>query len=144
MLVTTLLCASKTKRYAILFLLLTCFASCAGLQFSQQSLDDTENITNAAVSLISKSDEPFTTHAAEVERLRQQVMNIYAREQTRKMNQPTISMWKEVISGDGNLFALLDLWKANGRLSPAMRDESVKKIQRLLSSIYDLESHKRG
>ena len=46
------------------------------------------------------------------------------------------------MNGEGNLFALLDLWKSTGTLLPAMRVESVRKIERLLNSIYDLEMHK--
>ena len=134
----------QVTRYILLLLFSAALVSCGGLQFSQQSLDQTEKITNDAVALLNKSHTNYADHAAEAENLKQQVRSIYAFEQTRKMNQATISMWREVIEGDGNLFALLDLWKANGTLSPAMRDESVKKIQRLLNSIYDLEDHKRN
>lgn len=126
----------------MLFLVIA-FTSCSGLQFSQQSLDETQNITTTSLDLISKSNTPYANHSEAVEKLKSQVQAIYVKEQTRKSNQATISMWKEVISGDGNLFALLDLWKQNGTLSPAMRDESMKKIQRLLNSIYDLEQHKQ-
>lgn len=130
--------------YFLLLFLSATIVGCGGLQFSQQSLDQTEKITTDAITLLNKSQTHYTEHGGEAEMLKQQVRNIYTYEQTRKMNQATISMWREVIQGEGNLFALLDLWKANGTLSPAMRDESVKKIQRLLNSIYDLEEHKRN
>ena len=124
--------------------LMLCLFSCAGLQFSQQSLIDTEQVTDAAITLLGKSNNPFSQHSTEVEKLKQQVQEIYRKEQLRKMNVATISMWSEVMNGDGNLFALLDLWKSNGTLSPAMRVESVRKIERLLNSIYDLEMHKKS
>jgi peptidase E len=127
-----------------LFLLcIVVLTSCAGLTFSQQSLDDDQRIITDAVALIQKSNEPYTAHASEVEKLRTFITEVYQREQSRKMNNATVAMWQEVMNGNGNLFSLLDQWKTNGSLSAAMTTEASRQIQRLLNSIYDLEKYKK-
>jgi hypothetical protein len=122
---------------------ITLLVSCAGLTFSQQALDDDQRISSDAIALVQKSNESYATHAADVDKLRSFIMEVYQREQTRKMNNATVAMWNEVINGKGNLFDLLDQWKANGSLSPAMTTEASRQIQRLLNSIYDLEKYKK-
>jgi hypothetical protein len=122
---------------------ITLLVSCAGLTFSQQSFDDNQKISEDAVALVKHSNESYSQHAAEADRLRSYILQVYQREQTRKGNNATVAMWNEVINGKGNLFDLLDQWKANGTLSPAMTTESTRQIERLLHSIYDLEKYKK-
>lgn len=128
------------------FLFVVCMAvmiGCAGLTFSQQSLQDDQQITRDAVELIKNANENYSKHAAAAETLRAYVTQVYQREQTRKGNNATVAMWNEVMTAKGNLFDLLDQWKTRGTLSPATTKEASRQIERLLNSIYDLENHKK-
>jgi hypothetical protein len=133
----------KTMHKFLLALSLTVLVACAGLKFSQQSLDDTKRIMDQVTSLLQQSNEKYTGHAAEVDKVKQEVLAVYAKEQARKGNDATIAMWGEVINAKGSLFDFFDKWKANNTISRAMREQSVIQIQRLLNSIYDLENHKK-
>jgi len=117
--------------------------SCAGLRYNAVSLLNATDIKNDALSLISKSNEQYSLHEDEAELLKAKVLNQYIDETKRKLNHATVAMYSELMNSNGSLYSLLDLWKQNGTLSASMITESKQQIDRLISSIIDLENHKQ-
>lgn len=117
--------------------------SCGGLHYSTTAYNDDMAIKNTAMALIQKSNEPYSSHATEVEALKADVLRALGNEKARKGNSATVALWNEVINAKGNLFDLLNLWKTNNQLSAAMTSESSAQIEKLLTNITELESNKK-
>lgn len=100
-------------------------------------------VRDEAIELISVGEEDYSEYSMQIELLKAKCNRALAFEKSRSMNHTTKEMWKEVIMSNGSLFAVLDLWKANGTLSPAFIDAILVKIERQFNSIIDLENHKK-
>ncbi len=117
--------------------------SCSGLIHIQKSEDTAISIRDEAIDLLSQGESDYTDWEFSIEILKAKCNKAYEFEKTRSWNHATKEMWKEVITSNGSLFAVLDLWKANGTLSPAFIDAILIKIERQFNSIIDLENHKK-
>jgi len=129
--------------YLICFVMAVTYCSCSpGLHYSAEAYQRDSTIEAKALNIVKKTSESYSSHATEIDALKTDIDNALAEEKKRKMNQPTVEMWKSVQQDKGNLYDLFQLWKTNDKVSPAIADEITKKIERLLGSITELENHK--
>lgn len=117
--------------------------SCSGLRYSTSAYNDDVAIKQKAITLIQKSSEAYSSHAAEIDNLKAEVLRAYEYEKSRKGNNSSVAMWSEVINAKGNLFDYFNTWKSGNQMSPAMATESAAQIEKLLNAIVELESNKK-
>jgi hypothetical protein len=128
---------------ALCFVIPVMLCSCSGLHYSQEAYTRDSTIETKALMIVKHTSDNYNVHATEIDELKTQIDNAATEEKKRKMNQATVKMWEAVQHDKGNLYDLFELWKTNGTLSPAISDDIVKQVQRLLSSITELENYKR-
>jgi hypothetical protein len=125
------------------FLSTIIFCNCSpGLQFDAAAYQRDTAIERKALQIVKHTSDDYSVHAAEIEALKKDIDIALAEEKKRKNNQATVKMWEAVQQDKGNLYDLFELWKTNGKVSDAISADIVKKIERLLISITELENFK--
>ena len=125
------------------FLGIIIFCNCSpGLQFDATAYQRDTAIERKALQIVKNTSDDYSVHAAEIEALKNDIDIALAEEKKRKGNQATVKMWEAVQKDKGNLYDLFELWKTNGKVSDAISADIVKKIERLLISITELENFK--
>lgn len=134
----------KNFVWSACFFITMLFCNCSpGLKFDAQAFQRDNAIETKALQIVKNTSQSYSAHAAEIELLKNDINTALTEERKRgKGNLPTVKMWESVQQAKGNLYDLFELWKANDKVSPAIADDIVKKIERLLGSITELENFK--
>jgi len=136
----------KTLSFKLLFPFLFLFlVGCAPVsEFNQLAYQQSVNLKTDALNLISKSNENYIDHQAEIDSLKLNVENAYQYSKTIPNNNETISQWEIIRDPNrSSLFGLLDRWKSKTTLS----DTFISQVKILIASdfnaIIDFENNKR-
>ncbi len=124
----------KTLKNTCIILIATLTAlSCASL-YDHFTYTETIETKLATLSLMKKSNSPFTENEDEVIDLQNQLEKMEIYEKGKKKNEITGKMW-ELLSSDGHLVgSYLKLWEEKETLSPAFIEEAIPQIE----EAYDL------
>jgi hypothetical protein len=107
--------------------------SCASL-YDHFTYTETIETKLATLSLMKKSDSPFTENEDEVIELKNQLEKMEIYEKGKKKNEITGKMW-ELLSSDEHLVgSYLKLWEEKETLSPVFVEEAIPQIE----EAYDL------
>ena len=136
----------KTLTLKFLFPFLFLFlVGCAPVsEFNQLAYQQSVNLKTDALNLISKSNENYIDHQAEIDSLKLNVENAYQYSKTIPNNKETISQWEIIRDPNrSSLFGLLERWKSKTTLS----DTFISQVKILIASdfntIIEFENNKR-
>ncbi|GAB5472445.1 MAG: hypothetical protein Mars2KO_05440 [Maribacter sp.] len=116
----------------VLFLALTVLG-CASL-YDHFTYTETIETKLSTLSLMDKSDEPFSDYADEITDLRNQLKKMEIYEKGKNKNEITSRMWELLGSEEHLVGSYLKLWEEQGNLSPAFTEEAIPQIEKA----YDL------
>jgi hypothetical protein len=124
----------KTLKNTCIILITTLTVmSCASL-YDHFTYTETIETKLATLSLMKKSDSPFTENEDEVIELKNQLEKMEIYEKGKKKNEITGKMW-ELLSSDEHLVgSYLKLWEEKETLSPVFVEEAIPQIE----EAYDL------
>ena len=113
-------------------------------EFNQFAYQQSVSLKTDALNLISKSNENYILHQAEIDSLKLNVENAYQYSKTIPNNEETISQWEIIRDPNrSSLFGLLERWKSKTTLS----DTFISQVKILIASdfnmIIDFENNKR-
>ena len=136
----------KTLSLKLLFPFLFLFlVGCAPVsEFNQLAYQQSVTLKTDALNLISKSNENYIDHQAEIDSLKLNVENAYQYSKTIPNNKETISQWEIIRDPNrSSLFGLLERWKSKTTLS----DTFISQVKILIASdfntIIDFENNKK-
>jgi len=136
----------KTLSLKLLFPFLFLFlVGCAPVsEFNQLAYQQSVTLKTDALNLISKSNENYIDHQAEIDSLKLNVENAYQYSKTIPNNKETISQWEIIRDPNrSSLFGLLERWKSKTTLS----DTFISQVKILIASdfntIIEFENNKR-
>jgi|ERR1035437_4069567 hypothetical protein len=136
----------KTLSLKLLFPFLFLFlVGCAPVsEFNQLAYQQSVTLKTDALNLISKSNENYIDHQAEIDSLKLNVENAYQYSKTIPNNKETISQWEIIRDPNrSSLFGLLERWKNKNTLS----DTFISQVKILIASdfntIIDFENNKK-
>ena len=136
----------KTLAVKLLFpFLFLSLVGCAPVsEFNQLAYQQSVNLKTDALNLISKSNENYIYHGAEIDSLKLNVENAYQYSKTIPNNKETISQWEIIRDPNrSSLFGLLERWKSKTTLS----DTFISQVKILIASdfntIIEFENNKR-
>ena len=136
----------KTLAVKLLFPFLFLFlVGCAPVsEFNQLAYQQSVNLKTDALNLISKSNENYSDHQAEIDSLKLNVENAYQYSKTIPNNKETISQWEIIRDPNrSSLFGLLDRWKSKTTLSDTFISQVKVLIASDFNTIIDFENNKR-
>ncbi|MDR3541520.1 MAG: hypothetical protein P4L69_11240 [Desulfosporosinus sp.] len=133
---------SVTFITSVLFLSL--FGCSPVSQFNQVAYDRAVSIKTTALNLISKSNETYSGHRAEIDSLKFDVEQAYQYSKTIPYNDETTAQWEIIRDPQrSSLFGLLERWKNKDTLS----NEFISQVKILIAFdfnlIIDLENNKK-
>ncbi|MEO1518646.1 MAG: hypothetical protein AAFV95_26770 [Bacteroidota bacterium] len=105
------------------------------------SLTSFENLKNQAVALVSKSDQPYSDHAAQVDALKNDMTSEIAKQKERgEKNGKTVQMLELLMDEGSNLLGgVLKRWKSEGSLSSGFAGEAAKLVGENFDKVINLE-----
>jgi hypothetical protein len=136
----------KTLAVKLLFpFLFLSLVGCAPVsEFNQLAYQQSVNLKTDALNLISKSNENYIYHGAEIDSLKLNVENAYQYSKTIPNNKETISQWEIIRDPNrSSLFGLLERWKSKTTLSDAFISQVKILIASDFNAIIDFENNKR-
>jgi hypothetical protein len=136
----------KTFLCKLLFPFLFLFViGCAPVSdFNQMAYQQSMSIKTDALNLISKANENYADHLAEIDSLKLNVENAYQYSKTIPNNSETIAQWEIIRDPQkSSLFGLLERWKNKTRLSDTFITQVKLLIASDLNEIIDFENNKR-
>ena len=136
----------KTLSLKLLFPFLFLFLiGCAPVsEFNQLAYQQSVSLKTDALKLISKSNENYIDHQAEIDSLKLNVENAYQFSKTIPNNSATISQWEIIRDPNrSSLFGLLERWKNKTTLSDTFISEVKILITSDFNTIIDFENNKR-
>ncbi|MCW3093363.1 MAG: hypothetical protein JWP81_4432 [Ferruginibacter sp.] len=129
--------------FFVLLITLLIISCGAGLHYSKSSDTANSQIITEAQTLLSKSSEPYNSHAAEVDSLKAHIDRVVADEARRGKNDATKAMWTAVQKDKQNLYDFFNLWKQQGTISQAAVTEIGNKMMAVLNVIQTWEQRKK-
>ena len=136
----------KTLSLKLLFPFLFLFlVGCAPVsEFNQLAYQQSVTLKTDALNLISKSNENYIDHQAQIDSLKLNVENAYQYSKTIPNNKETISQWEIIRDPNrSSLFGLLERWKSKTTLSDTFISEVKLLIASDFNTIIDFENNKR-
>ena len=131
----------KTLKTTLIAFMAVTIISCVSL-YDPFTFDQTKLIKTETLSLMDKSDTPFTDSQDEVTNLKTKMASMVTYESGKKNNEITIKMWK-VLSSDKNLVgSYLKLWEEKGSLNTVFKDEAKPQIEEAFDKMLFFEKSK--
>lgn len=104
--------------------------SCATSLYDHFTFTETIETKTEALSLIDKSDTPYSDSEVQITDLKNQMAKMVAYEKAKDKNELTRKMW-ELISSDEHLMgSYLKLWEEKESLNPAFKEEAKIQIEK--------------
>lgn len=125
----------------VVFVLSTLLLSCC--PFNQKALDLAETCKEESVSLMRRAPEPYTSHAAEVERQLAKIDEAIEHNEGRPCG-TIVNMWKSIRDDEGGIVSFLKLWEDEGTLHPETIELFVSKIEIHYDEIIKTENDKKN
>ncbi len=113
--------------------------------YDQFAYAQTTAVKVDVLNLMDKSDESYTSHGKEVEKVTGDLMKVIEYERHRINNGITVRMWGRMLDSTGQngiVGRYLASWKKNGTKLPDMITESKQQVSQGFDLIADLESQK--
>lgn len=130
------------KIYLIAFVATFSITSCGSSLYDHFTYTETIETKLQALSLMDKSDDPFSTHENEVVALKNQLEKMLTYEKGKNKNEITTKMW-EVLNNDNKLIkSYLALWQQKGTLNPAFIQEAKPQIEEAFNILIQYEEKK--
>lgn len=116
--------------------------SCSVSLYDQFTFDQTRQIKTETLSLMDKSDTPFSDSKDEVDALKTKMKNMVDYESKKENNDITVKLWK-VLSSDKNLVgSYLILWEEKGQVNSMFKDEAKPQIEEAFDKMIFYEKSK--
>lgn len=128
------------KKIVIAFMAIT-LVSCTSL-YDHFTYTETIKTKLDAISLIDKSDTPYSNSEVQITALKNQMEKMVIYEKGKDKNQLTTKMW-ELISSDKHLMgSYLRLWEEKGTLNTAFKEEAKPQIEEAFNLMIFYEEKK--
>jgi len=130
------------KIYLITFIATFTISSCGSSLYDHFTYTETIETKIQALSLMSKADDPFSSHENKAIDLKNQLEKMLTYERGKNKNEITTKMW-EVLNNDNKLIkSYLALWEQKGTLNPAFIQEAKSQIEQAFTILIQYEEKK--
>ena len=130
------------KRSFIAIMATVTIWSCSSSLYDHFTFTETIKTKVEALSLIDKSDTPFSDSETQITALKNQMAKMLAYEKAKDKNELTRKMW-ELISNDDHLMgSYLKLWEEKGSLNSVFKDEAKPQIEKAFDLMIFYEEKK--
>ena len=123
----------KLKKTIALLVAVLSMSSCASL-YDHFTYTETIEAKLATLSLMEKSDSPFTENEDEVVDVKNQLEKMEIYEKGKSRNDITGKMWELLRSDEHLVGSYLKLWEEKGSLNPEFAEQAIPQIE----EAYDL------
>ncbi|MFD1614231.1 hypothetical protein [Gelatiniphilus marinus] len=131
----------KTLKKTFIAFMAVTLVSCTSL-YDHFTYTETIKTKLDAISLIDKSDTPYSGSEVQITALKNQMEKMVIYEKGKAKNQLTTKMW-ELISSDKHLMgSYLKLWEEKGALNPAFKEEAKPQIEEAFNLMIYYEEKK--